>query len=58
LQLEEDLLQRVTSLVQNSDSDFWRNGRFLVRTSRQLASHKDGMLLFLFDYITHLWVTL
>ncbi|KAJ6833085.1 squamosa promoter-binding-like protein 15 isoform X2 [Iris pallida] len=41
-ELEEDLLQRVTSLVQCSDSEFWRNGRFLVRTRRQLASHKDG----------------
>ncbi|KAJ6799892.1 squamosa promoter-binding-like protein 15 isoform X2 [Iris pallida] len=41
-ELEEDLLQRVTSLVQCSDSEFWRNGRFLVRTHRQLASHKDG----------------
>ncbi|XP_017699940.2 squamosa promoter-binding-like protein 15 [Phoenix dactylifera] len=41
-QLEEDLLRRVTSLVQHSESDFWRNRRFLVRTSRQLVSHKDG----------------
>ncbi|XP_020266067.1 squamosa promoter-binding-like protein 15, partial [Asparagus officinalis] len=43
-ELEEDLLQRVTSLVHNSDSAFWKNGRFLVRTSRQLASHKDGKI--------------
>ncbi|KAA8528854.1 hypothetical protein F0562_036209 [Nyssa sinensis] len=41
-QLEENLLQRVSSLVQESDSDFWRNGRFLVHTGRQVASHKDG----------------
>lgn len=40
--LEEDLLPRVTSLVHDSDSEFWRNGRFLVRTSSQLASHNDG----------------
>lgn len=43
-ELEEEFLQRVTSLVDNSDSEFWRNGRFLVRTSRQLASHKDGKI--------------
>ncbi|XP_010927295.2 squamosa promoter-binding-like protein 15 isoform X1 [Elaeis guineensis] len=43
-QLEGDLLQQVTSLVQCSESEFWRNGRFLVRTSRQLVSHKDGKI--------------
>ncbi|KAJ6809285.1 squamosa promoter-binding-like protein 15 isoform X2 [Iris pallida] len=43
-ELEDDLLQRVTSLVQFSDSEFWRNGRFLVRTCKQLASHKDGKI--------------
>ncbi|KAJ4811231.1 Squamosa promoter-binding-like protein 15 [Rhynchospora pubera] len=43
-ELEENLLQRVTSLVETSDSDFWKNGRFLVRTNRQLVSHKDGMI--------------
>ncbi|ONK68753.1 uncharacterized protein A4U43_C05F15590 [Asparagus officinalis] len=41
-ELEGDLLHRINSLVQNSDSEFWIDGRFLVRTSRQLASHKDG----------------
>ncbi|CAL9120952.1 unnamed protein product [Musa textilis] len=41
-ELENDLLQRVTSLVQHSD--FWRNGRFLVRTNRQLVSYKDGKI--------------
>lgn len=41
-QLEGNLLQRVNSLVQDSDSDFWRNARFLVHTGKQLASHKDG----------------
>jgi hypothetical protein len=30
MQLEENLLQRVNSLVQSSDLDFWRKGRFLV----------------------------
>ncbi|XP_034905418.1 squamosa promoter-binding-like protein 14 isoform X2 [Populus alba] len=41
-QLERNLLQLVDSLVQDSDSDLWRSGRFLVNTGRQLASHKDG----------------
>ncbi|CAN6845521.1 unnamed protein product [Brassica oleracea] len=39
-QLEENLLQRVSSLVQ--DSEFWSNTRFLVNTGRQLASYKHG----------------
>ncbi|CAN8234386.1 unnamed protein product [Cochlearia groenlandica] len=39
-QLEENLLLRVSSLVQ--DSDFWGNTRFLVNTGRQLASYKHG----------------
>ncbi|XP_004300082.1 PREDICTED: squamosa promoter-binding-like protein 14 [Fragaria vesca subsp. vesca] len=42
--LEENLVQHVSSLVQSSDSDFWRSGRFLVNTGRQLASHKDGKI--------------
>ncbi|GJN15752.1 hypothetical protein PR202_gb02690 [Eleusine coracana subsp. coracana] len=42
-ELEENLLQRVNSLVQSSDVDFWRKGRFLVRTDTQLVSYKDGM---------------
>ncbi|KAF4365386.1 hypothetical protein CsatB_007948 [Cannabis sativa] len=41
-QLQENLLQRLSSLVHSSASDFWRNGRFLVHAGRQLASHKDG----------------
>ncbi|PON73252.1 SBP-box transcription factor [Trema orientale] len=41
-QLQENLLQHLSSLVQSSASDFWRDGRFLVHTGRQLASHKDG----------------
>ncbi|KAL5648096.1 hypothetical protein ACJX0J_042451, partial [Zea mays] len=40
---EENLLQRVNSLVQSSDLDFWRKGRFLVRTNSQLVSYKEGM---------------
>ncbi|XP_061373386.1 squamosa promoter-binding-like protein 14 [Gastrolobium bilobum] len=43
-QLEENFLQRVHSLIQNSDYDFWRNGRFLVHSGSQLASHKDGKI--------------
>ncbi|KAK7310201.1 hypothetical protein RJT34_07550 [Clitoria ternatea] len=41
-QLEENFLQYVHSLIENSDSDFWRSGRFLVHSGSQLASHKDG----------------
>ncbi|KAJ6336500.1 hypothetical protein OIU77_026281 [Salix suchowensis] len=41
-QLERNLLQLVDSLVQDSDSDLWRSGRFLLNTGRQLASQKDG----------------
>ncbi|XP_077216231.1 squamosa promoter-binding-like protein 14 [Tasmannia lanceolata] len=43
-ELQEGLLERVSSLVQDSDSDFWRVGRFLVQTDKQLASHKDGRI--------------
>ncbi|KAK1287515.1 Squamosa promoter-binding-like protein 15 [Acorus calamus] len=43
-EFQEDLLFRVTSLVKNSDSDFWRSGRFLVQTEKQLASHRDGRI--------------
>ncbi|KAK8964372.1 Squamosa promoter-binding-like protein 15 [Platanthera guangdongensis] len=43
-ELEEDLLQRVKSLVNGSGSRFWRNVRFLVRTSGQIISHKDGKI--------------
>ncbi|CAJ2674214.1 unnamed protein product [Trifolium pratense] len=43
-QLEENFLQRVHSLIHNSDSDLWRNGRFLVYSGSQLASHKDGKI--------------
>ncbi|KAG9456593.1 hypothetical protein H6P81_001101 [Aristolochia fimbriata] len=43
-EFQEDLLHRVSSLVKDSDSDFWRSGRFLVQTERQLASHKDGKI--------------
>eukprot|EP00267_Zea_mays_P029804 XP_008660717.2 uncharacterized protein LOC103639784 [Zea mays] len=42
-ELEENLLQRVNSLFQSSDLDFWRKGRFLVRTNSQLVSYKAGM---------------
>lgn len=44
VQLEENFVQRVDSLIHNSDSDFWRNGRFLVYSGSQLASHKDGRI--------------
>ncbi|KAI3871330.1 hypothetical protein MKW92_033033 [Papaver armeniacum] len=41
-QFQQDFLQRVKLLVNEQNSDFWRNGRFLIHTGRQLASHKDG----------------
>lgn len=41
-QLEDNLVHRLMSLVHHSDSDFWRNGRFLLNTGRKFASHKDG----------------
>ncbi|KAM7517404.1 hypothetical protein LguiA_006987 [Lonicera macranthoides] len=41
-QLEVNLCQYVNSLVQDSGTKFWRNGRFLVHIGRQLAAHKDG----------------
>ncbi|XP_078443958.1 squamosa promoter-binding-like protein 15 isoform X2 [Wolffia australiana] len=43
-ELHEEFLQRVTALVQRSESDLWRSGRFLVQTDRRLASHKDGRI--------------
>lgn len=42
-ELEENLLHRVNMLVQSSDLDFWRKGRFLVRTDSQLVSYKEGL---------------
>ncbi|XP_073283312.1 squamosa promoter-binding-like protein 16 isoform X1 [Primulina huaijiensis] len=41
-QFEKNLLQYVKSLVRGVDVDFWGNGRFLIHTDRQMASHKDG----------------
>ncbi|XXG46349.1 hypothetical protein AAC387_Pa02g1215 [Persea americana] len=43
-ELQENLLQHVNSLVRDPGSDFWRTGRFLIHTDRQLASHKDGKI--------------
>jgi hypothetical protein len=43
MQLEENFLRRVSSLVRDSDLDFWREGRFLVRTDNQLVTYKDGI---------------
>ncbi|XP_047328280.1 squamosa promoter-binding-like protein 14 [Impatiens glandulifera] len=41
-QLEENILQRINSLIHNPGTDFWNKGRFIVQTNKQLASHKDG----------------
>lgn len=42
LQLEDNLLQNITSLVKDSEDPFWRKGRFLINAGRQLASYQDG----------------
>ncbi|KAJ8432679.1 hypothetical protein Cgig2_034005 [Carnegiea gigantea] len=44
VQLEENFLQQVSALVQGSDSEFWRSGRFSVNVGRQLAIHSDGTI--------------
>ncbi|XP_010256977.1 PREDICTED: squamosa promoter-binding-like protein 14 [Nelumbo nucifera] len=41
---QKNLFHLAKLLVQGSASDFWRNGRFLVHTDRQLVSHKDGKI--------------
>ncbi|KAK4767992.1 hypothetical protein SAY87_003133 [Trapa incisa] len=41
-QLEENLLERLHTLLQAPDSSFWRTGRFLVSTGQKIASHNDG----------------
>ncbi|KAK1393467.1 squamosa promoter-binding-like protein 14 [Heracleum sosnowskyi] len=41
-QLEDNLLDNITALVQDSEDPFWRKGRFLFNTGRQLASYQDG----------------
>ncbi|CAA2995481.1 squamosa promoter-binding 14 [Olea europaea subsp. europaea] len=42
--LEGKLLDYVKSLVNGINTDFWRNGRFLVHTDEQMASYKDGKI--------------
>lgn len=42
LQLEQNILYYVKSLVKDIDVNFWANGRFLVHTDRQMAFHKEG----------------
>ncbi|KAL3505532.1 hypothetical protein ACH5RR_035373 [Cinchona calisaya] len=43
-QFDENLLHYVKSLIRDFDTDFWGNGRFLIYTGKQLASHVDGKL--------------
>ncbi|KAI4321702.1 hypothetical protein MLD38_035052 [Melastoma candidum] len=43
-QLESNFLESLCMLLQSSNCDFWRSGRFLVHASRKLASHKDGRI--------------
>ncbi|RWW34385.1 hypothetical protein GW17_00000846 [Ensete ventricosum] len=45
-QLEDDLLQRVTSLVQYSDTEFWRNGRFLAPNDIAVNCSKNDLATF------------
>lgn len=52
LQLEDNLVHRLVSLVSHSNSDFWRNGRFLLNTGRQFASYKDGEFFYYNDVST------
>ncbi|KAG9128843.1 hypothetical protein Leryth_009594 [Lithospermum erythrorhizon] len=40
--LEGNLYLCIKSLVEDIDPDFWRNGRFLVHTLKQLASFQEG----------------
>ncbi|KAL9225687.1 hypothetical protein vseg_001581 [Gypsophila vaccaria] len=40
--LEENFAQQVSNLVQGSDAEFWRSGRFSVNIGRHLAFHKGG----------------
>ncbi|KAG6434896.1 hypothetical protein SASPL_106540 [Salvia splendens] len=42
--IEENLFDCVGSLVKGVDVSFWGNGRFLVCTEKQMASHKDGKI--------------
>ncbi|KAK6160892.1 hypothetical protein DH2020_004273 [Rehmannia glutinosa] len=43
-QLEENLINYVKSLVKDTGVGFWGDGRFLVYTDRQMASHKNGKI--------------
>uniref|UniRef100_A0A7N0T023 SBP-type domain-containing protein n=1 Tax=Kalanchoe fedtschenkoi TaxID=63787 RepID=A0A7N0T023_KALFE len=51
-QLEENLLEQVSRLLQRTDIDIWRDGRFLVQTGKQLASHNNGKLRLCKSWIT------
>ncbi|KAL2505924.1 Squamosa promoter-binding-like protein 14 [Abeliophyllum distichum] len=42
--LDGNLLDYVKSLVNDNNTDFWRSGRFLVHTDKQMASFKDGKI--------------
>ncbi|CAH9145294.1 unnamed protein product [Cuscuta epithymum] len=42
--LEENFFQYVNALVKDVHPQFWGSGRFLVRTEKQWASHKDGYI--------------
>ncbi|KAI4388532.1 hypothetical protein MLD38_000852 [Melastoma candidum] len=42
--LESHFLESLYMLLQSSNCDFWRSGKFLVHASRKLASHKNGKI--------------
>ncbi|KFK35612.1 hypothetical protein AALP_AA4G013700 [Arabis alpina] len=43
-QLQQNLMERIGVLLQDSHFEFWKNARFIVNTERQLASHKNGRI--------------
>uniref|UniRef100_A0A7N0RAS4 Uncharacterized protein n=1 Tax=Kalanchoe fedtschenkoi TaxID=63787 RepID=A0A7N0RAS4_KALFE len=51
-QLEQNLLDHVSWLLQRKDIDIWRDGRFLVQIRKQLASHNNGKLRLCKSWIT------
>ncbi|CAM8912595.1 unnamed protein product [Rhodiola kirilowii] len=51
-QLEQNLLDHVSWLLQHTNTNIWRDGRFLVQTGKQLASHNNGKLRLCKSWIT------
>ncbi|KAL9666446.1 hypothetical protein QQ045_000778 [Rhodiola kirilowii] len=51
-QLDQNLLEHVSWLIQRTHIDIWKDGRFLVQTGKQLASHNKGKLRLCKSWIT------